>query len=93
MSRIKTMETIFKYDLTITDSQEINVPVDSEILCVQTQVGLPKLWVKCNPENITEKRKIIIHGTGHAISQEAKKYIGTFQVNDGGFVFHVFEGR
>ena len=40
---------------------------------------------------MTEPRKIIIRGTGHPIEHDNIKFISTFQVDDGNFIFHAFE--
>lgn len=86
-------QTIHKYKLEITDVQHIEIPSHSEILCVQNQNGWPHVWVKCDPEFEPSKRTIYIHGTGHEVINPSAKYIGTFQLQDGALVFHVFAGN
>ena len=84
------MKEVWKYK--IEPNIKIDMPKDSEILCVQTQFKKPCIWVMVNPnEKIMETREIEVFGTGHKMSDNNRKYIGTFQVNDGMFVFHVFE--
>jgi len=82
------METIWKYELEITDRQSIEMPEFCELLSVQVQNGVPCLWVKVNtdiPENLVT---IVIYGTGHPIKEVGLKFIDTFQVGE--LVFHVF---
>lgn len=90
------VKTIFKYNLDTTTIQVIQMPINAKILTVQTQYNEPKLWVLVNPmaENF-EERIIEIYGTGQPIEYpsgfENRKYIGTYQLNEGKYVFHVFE--
>ena len=87
-------KTIWKYELEITDNQNILMPIGAEILTVQMQDGTPCLWALLNPEADIEKRYIEIFGTGHPVSCDlgsARKYISTFQMSNGELVFHVFE--
>lgn len=86
------MEKIFKYQLKTTDIQQIDMPVDAEILCIQTQNETPCIWAKVNPDNNIAKRTFEIFGTGHNIpSAYNRKYVGTYQLRNGDLVFHCFE--
>lgn len=82
---------ILKYILRVTDTVEVEMPVDSEILCVQTQDGTPCIWAKVYPEAIKETRTFHIRGTGHTLQGNEGNYIGTFQLGGGAFVGHLFE--
>lgn len=85
---------IFKYQLKNTDIQDIQLPMHSEILCIQTQHGNPCIWVLVNPDNELETRAFEIFGTGHIVNCDTdiqRKYIGTYQVLGGDLVFHCFE--
>lgn len=84
--------TIHKYPLRVMDTQEIPMPFGAEILCVQVQHGTPCLWAMVFAENRLEPRTIEAFGTGHEMPPNThRKYIGTFQMNGGALVFHVFE--
>ena len=87
------MKKVSKLDLELVYSQTVAVPVGAKVLCVQTQDGLPKLWIYCDKSARKELREFLIHGTGHDIDDEgnALTYIGTFQLSGGALVFHVFE--
>ncbi len=86
------MLTIFKYPIQITDEQEIFLPDKANILTVQTQYGQPHIWALCNPKEVPMSRTLFICGTGNPIDSIAdKKYIGTFQMDNGLFVWHLFE--
>ena len=85
---------IWKFELEITDEQIINIPIGAQIISVQAQRGEPCLWAIVNAEErCASPKKIIIHGTGHAISEDAGNYIGTFQQMNGDLIWHVFEGK
>ena len=87
-------KTIWKFELEIADKQTIEMPVNAEILTVQTQNEIPCLWALVDPDDPKEDRVIKIFGTGHPIVYDAgvdRKYIGTYQLRGGSLVFHVFE--
>lgn len=83
--------TIYKYPLTVADRQEIRMPDGAQILCVQVQRGMPCVWALVDPAAPQARKAIYIYGTGHAIPADPGRYIGTFQVQGGDLVFHVFE--
>lgn len=84
--------TVWKFALKIADVQGIDMPVDAKILAVQVQRGTPCLWALVNKTGIIpERRTFAIYGTGHPIPDEPGTHIGTFQVDGGTLVFHVFE--
>ena len=82
---------IFKWELQITDVQEIKMPMRTKILSLQTQSDFPTMWGLCDPEAQLVTRTFAMYGTGHELPQNIGKYIGTFQIMNGGFVYHVFE--
>jgi hypothetical protein len=85
------MKTIYKYQLKTTDDQIIEMPSDAEILTVQVQNGIPCIWVKVNTELPTIPYHFKIHGAGHPVTNDYNyKYIGTYQLNNGELVFHVW---
>lgn len=88
------MKTIYKYNLEVTDVQQVQLPKEAKILCVQTQHGEPHLWAEVDTDKTPEARTIEIFGTGHPISQEMgqnRRYISTFQLQGGLLVFHAYE--
>jgi hypothetical protein len=86
------MKTIFKYKLAGLVSQTIEMPVGAEILDIQVQNGIPCIWALCDPYYSLEKRVFELFGTGGEIPYRAnRKYIGTYQLNNGNLVFHCFE--
>lgn len=84
-------KTIFKYPLLAADRQVIAMPEGAELLCVDSQHGRPCLWAIVDPDFPSESRPIEIRGTGHLLG-DVGAYVGTFFLEDGDLVFHVFDG-
>lgn len=100
---IKAPLTIWKYRLedywydgrmVLQPRFEIPMPKGAKILCLQTQDNTPCIWAQIEGNHPTEPREFYITGTGHHMIDDPDinpKYIGTYQQDDGMFVFHVFE--
>jgi len=85
------MKTVWKYEINLY-RQSFSLPKDSKILTVQTQNNIPCIWVLVDTEQKEEERRYEIYGTGHRIDPTLNlEYIGTFQVDGGTLVFHLFE--
>ena len=89
---------IFKYDLEVVgEIQTVMMPLEAEILTVQTQDNKIKLWALVYPNNKPKPRRFQVFGTGHLVEYSVKdsvidfKYLGTVQIDHGVYVFHVFE--
>ena len=87
------MLAVYKYPIILDNKIEINMPEGAKILTCQSQFGKPQLWALVNPDFPTEKRTFRMAGTGHPISdsEESLQYIGTFQMENGALIFHLFE--
>lgn len=86
------METIWKYELETLDLFDVDMPIGAKPLTVQMQNEKPCLWALVDSGKNKEKRTFSIYGTGHIVnSAQHKIYIGTYQLMDGGLVFHLFE--
>lgn len=89
------METIYKYNLEITDVQTISLPHYAKILTAQMQNGSLQLWCLINTENIEhglmKDIQFYIVGTGNPMPEVlGLQYVSTFQAMNGNFVGHVF---
>lgn len=85
---------IWKWILEYRDEQTLVMPADAQLLSVQLgREGSPCLWALCDtgPGNNQERRTILIYGTGNPIPEQPGRYLGTFQLDNGQLVFHVFE--
>lgn len=86
------MISIYKYPVPVQDKFGLELPHGAAILCIQTQNGLPYIWTKIDTtKEYLEIRKFNLYGTGHDIRSQFEEYIGTFQMYEGEFVFHLFE--
>ncbi len=82
------MKTIYKYTLKPENIQQIELPIDFEILSVQMQEDDICLWAKVSAGISKVKRTICIYGTGVNIKEDDLTHIGTVQ--DGIYVWHIF---
>lgn len=90
-------KVVWKYPVPFPgpDLFTIRMSEGAEVLTVQLQHGGPQIWVLADPSgpNMAEARHFRIAGTGHPISEEITKYVGTFQYAGGALIFHLFEVR
>ncbi len=83
------MKSIWKFSLTIQDSQKIKIPAGSKILSIQMQNGIPCIWALVNPDDSKRDKTIRIYSTGRRVESHHGDFIGTFQT--GPLVFHAFD--
>ena len=83
--------TIFKYPFSIGDRFVMTLPVNSEIVKVSSQNGIPTMWcIHTTNTEVVEPRIFRIYRTGREIHDfESLTYISTFELNR--FVWHLFE--
>jgi hypothetical protein len=87
-------KTIFKYSLQTVVTQDVLMISGAKILCVQAQNEIPCLWVEVelgDEESDLEARRILIYGTGHTMTDDLTRYIGSYQLLNGELIFHVYE--
>jgi len=85
-------KTIWKYPMPIVDYYAFDMPEDAEVLTVQVQHGVPCIWATVDPNKPKLPRGFFVRGTGHELGlAESAKYVGTFQIELGGLVFHLFD--
>ena len=86
------MRTVWKYSLH-PGLNEISVPPHSYAMAVQDQRGSPQIWMLVamdNPNRVMRMFRVV--GTGEPIPDSCVgRYVGTFQMDVGEMVFHVFE--
>jgi len=89
------MRKIFKYPLSVTDHQEIHVPVGGKFISVQVQNNEICLWALVDEDKIQVAREIRVIGTGHPIYDDSGNmdYIGTVQMMSGKLIWHIFEDK
>ena len=84
---------IWKWELDITDEQDIVAPLATKFLDVQWQYDTIAIWgmFDCRIEHDLVPRNILIYGTGHRMTLGNAQYIGTVQESDRRLVWHVFD--
>ena len=89
------MMTIWKYKLTVADTQYIAIPRGGQFLSVQMQGQDLCVWVLFNrAEPRVDRRAVHVIGTGNPIPDgllRGTAFLGTVQC--GAFVWHVFVDR
>jgi len=96
------MKTIWKFgihkdgktDTIFPNRVEIGMPKDAEIISVMEQDNDICLHAIVDSEAPKDRRFFEVFGTGHEIKGiefTERKYIGSAKVEDGKFIFHIFE--
>ena len=94
MNEAMITKQIWKFQLPVSDIANIEMPKGAQILKVDTQYDIPYIWALVDPSHEIETKVFEIFGTGHLITYpvgSVRNYIGTFMVEHGTYVFHVFE--
>ena len=84
------MPTIWKFPIPVEDRFAIEMPRDAEVLHIEAQHNHGWMWARVAPERKLEVRRFLLRGTGHPVDMECR-HLGSFMLNDGALVFHVFE--
>lgn len=86
---------VFKYGIPITIAGlfTIELPKGAKILTAQGQHNHPQMWALVDDKSTKETRRFLLVGTGDSIDNnpETLDYIGTFQLNGGASIKHLFE--
>ena len=85
------MRVIYKYELSITDKQTIDLPDGSHILKFGEQDGQIVMWVDQDDFNEIVTIEFNIVGTGQELSTDGMDiWHGTIQMSNG-LVWHIYE--
>lgn len=89
------MRTIHKFpiDPSIDSITEIKTTVGYRILTAQVQGGRPYVWVEMDLDDLPVITTVTVIGTGRMMPENAAArlwYVGTFQMQDGTYVGHVY---
>jgi len=82
---------VWKFKLDLDHCQSISMPAGAKILAIQVQFNQPRLWCLVDPTARLTDREFVTYGTGHEIDAEGHHYVGTYQIDGGRLVYHVFE--
>lgn len=88
------MITIHKHPVFLGDTFTIELPEGATFLSLQMQQGKPQMWFRVDDSRQSRRQVFGICGTGHEIPPQvsAAPFLGTFQMDGGAFVLHVFGG-
>lgn len=81
---------IWKFSIPVTDHFTVEMPLDANVLHVDTQAGHPCIWALVDPMQDKVPFRFRMVGTGHPVDHDPGAYIGTFQMQGGALVFHLF---
>lgn len=90
------MAVVYKYELGLGRSS-VTMPKGARVLHIAEQHGSVQMWACVDPDAAPEIREFLLVGTGHEFddpphSDDTRwEHVGTFIVEGGSFVFHVFE--
>jgi len=84
------MKAVWKYPLAVQSEQRIEMPEGALPLAVQIQGELPCLWAVVNRDAPLATLVLWTAGTGYPLPDEPGAYLGTYQLQGGALVFHVF---
>ena len=87
------MKKISGLKIDLVNLQTLKLPKGSKILRVESQNDIPHIWFMFNLslEKDLEDRCFELYPTGINIEPANRKYIGTFQIRFGVYVYHLFE--
>ena len=86
-----TKKTIWKFAIPDSTVFTLAMPQDAKVLSVQIQCESPVLWALVDPQAPKAKRTFHVVGTGWDFDPTDLSYVGTFQLQGGLLVFHLFE--
>lgn len=99
------MIVIHKLEIPIKHRFRLTFPKGAKILTVQSQNNVPVLWFSfvvipvrsdlraVDPLPVYEEREFVVAATGGGFEEENTEYLGTFQIQGGNFVGHLYEQK
>lgn len=85
---------IFKHRIQVSGCEleefTLELPFGARVLHVGLQREIPCMWILQDTDTVRVMRKFVIVGTGVPIT-DSWNYVGTFNLDQPGFVGHVFE--
>lgn len=70
----------------------LNLKEGYKVLCLQTQYEQPFVWIEIDEKRHDKSVAVYIVPTGANLPFGAKQYVGTYQIDNGRLVFHVYFG-
>lgn len=86
------MKAICRFHFTVQDEFAIAMPKGAVVLSVQVQGGYPCIWAMVDDDASRVDRKFALRETGDSCDGlDPEDYRGTFQVEGGFRVYHMFD--
>jgi hypothetical protein len=85
------MKRVYKYSVPYEDKFTMELPIGATLLHFDMQNRIPTLWALVDPSHGMERRTLRFAGTGHDISDEAWRHVGSTIDKPLGLVWHLFE--
>lgn len=83
---------IWKYPVDLARKhQEIAIPRGSVFLAAQLQYARPVMWWLVDPDAEKTMHGFHLYMTGEPIEGQPGRYLGTYQLDNGAFVLHLYE--
>lgn len=82
--------TIWKWPIPFVDQFDILMPLDAEIIHVDTQDNAGQIWARVVPTGQGELRRFYLRRTGHPVDLDCR-HVGSFIIHGGAAVYHLFE--
>jgi len=88
------MITIHKHGVFLGDTFTLELPEGATFLSLQMQQGKPQMWFRVEDSRPLRRQVFGICGTGNEIPPQiaSAPFLGTFQMDGGALVIHVFGG-
>lgn len=87
------MKAVWKFDLRPYPGEDIiEMPYGALLRCVALQGGQPRLWAEIDDELMRARRVLRTIGTGQYVNGDLGEYVGTYQLQDGDIIAHVYDG-
>jgi hypothetical protein len=87
------MKTVWKFPLTITDKQTVEIPEHFTPLSVHVQEDEIFMWAEVFTTNPKVQATINMYGTGHELPEYPGRFLGTVLTHGGKLVWHVYSER
>src|SRR4051812_18868695 len=88
-ARRRAMNAIWKYE--VGPRTVLEMPKGARILSLQVQDNAPKIWALVDTNQMKVRRVFRVLPTGMEFDAAGLAYVGTFQLDGGKAVFHLFE--
>ncbi len=87
------MKTIYKYQIPVAYEMGIEVPGLIEWLHVAVQHEQPCIWALVDNEKPVQRHGLRVRWTGHPFDGREGAHLGSFMLDGGALVFHVFADK